>query len=491
MAKELKILYVSGEVVPFAKTGGLADVAGALPQVITDIGNEVRIMMPKYGSINDRKFRIHDVLRLKDIKIPVGVKEELLSVKVTALPSSKVQIYFLHNAGYFGREGLYVSPSTKKDYQDNDERFTFFCRGVLETLKMLGWKPDIIHCNDWMTALIPAYLKIVYKDDPFFKNIKTVFTVHNLAYQGQFPKVSFDKTGLPESAFSPEGVEFYEQMNFMKAGLMYSDIITTVSEKYAEEIRLDEDYGAGMNGVLQYRKKDLYGILNGIDYSIWNPETDALLENHFSPANLSGKAENKKALCKRFKFEYKEDTPIIGIISRFDMQKGFDLIDEVGDKMMKLGIQLVVLGSGDKKYQDMFSTLASKYPDKIGTYFGFSDELAHLIEAGSDMFLMPSKYEPCGLNQMYSMRYGTIPVVRLTGGLADTVRPYSAKTGKGNGFGFEKFSGTDLYKTVKEAVEIYQNRKVWHRLMQSGMSENFSWENSAQKYIAIYKKLVG
>ncbi len=488
MAKKLKILFVSGEVVPFAKTGGLADVMGSLPQAVEDCGNEARIMMPKYGVINDRKFRLHDVLRLKDLPIPVGERHDLLNVKVTALPSSKIQTYFLYNEGLFKRDGLYVSPSTKKDYQDNDERFIFFNRAVLETLKALGWKPDVIHCHDWMSGLIPAYLKLLYHDDPFFKNVKTVFTIHNLAYQGAFHKSALQKSKLPESEFTPDGLEFYDSFNFMKIALVYADAITTVSEKYAEEIRTDDELACGLKGVLNKRKKDLYGILNGVDEKVWNPEEDEFIEKNYNADDLAAKLENKKGLLKRLKLPYNEKTPVIGIISRLVDQKGFDLVIEAFDKLMSLDMQLVLLGTGEKQYEDFFRKATSKYPDKVSATISFNDELAHQIEAGSDMFLMPSRYEPCGMNQMYSLKYGTVPIVRATGGLHDTVKAF--KGGKGNGFVFEKYTANDMMKAIKEALETYKDQKAWAKLVQNGMATDVSWESSAEKYNALYHKLL-
>ncbi len=488
MAKKLKILFVSGEVVPFAKTGGLADVMGSLPQAVEDCGNEARIMMPKYGVINDRKFRLHDVLRLKDLPISVGERNDLLNVKVTALPSSKIQTYFLYNEGLFKRDGLYVSPTTKKDYQDNDERFIFFNRAVLETLKALGWKPDIIHCHDWMSGLIPAYLKLLYHEDPFFKNVKTVFTIHNLAYQGAFHKSALQKSKLPESEFTPDGLEFYDSFNFMKIALVYADAITTVSEKYAEEIRTDDELACGLKGVLNKRKRDLYGILNGVDENVWNPEEDEFIEKNYNADDLAAKLENKKSLLKRLKLPYNEKTPVIGMISRLVDQKGFDLVIEAFDKLMSLDVQLVLLGTGEKQYEDFFRKATNKYPDKVSATISFNDELAHQIEAGSDMFLMPSRYEPCGMNQMYSLKYGTVPIVRATGGLHDTVKAF--KAGKGNGFVFEKYTAGDMMKAIKDALETYKDQKAWAKLVQNGMATDVSWESSAEKYNALYHKLL-
>jgi starch synthase len=492
MSKEINILYVVAEAVPFAKTGGLADVAGALPQTVKELGHEIRIMMPKYSTFSERKYKVHDVIRLKDIVIPLGESSISTSVKSAFITSSKVkvQVYFLGNDKLYGRDGLYVNPYTKKDYADNDERFTFLCKGTLETLKKLGWKPDIIHCNDWQTGLIPAYLKTIYRDDPFFKKTKTIYTVHNLAYQGIFPKESFNKTGLPKEIFTPEGVEFFGKFNFMKAGIVYADIVNTVSEKYAQEIRSKEEFGCGLEKLLEKRKKDLYGIVNGVDYSVWNPATDDMIPAKYTAATLTKKADNKKALLQKFNLKYDENIPVIGIISRLADQKGFDLIGDVIKELMSLDLQIVILGTGEKKYHELFQKIHDKYPDKFGVHLGFSESLAHLIEAGSDMFLMPSKYEPCGLNQIYSLKYGTVPIVRATGGLEDTIENIDPLTGTGTGFKFTKYKDTELLKTIKKALKVYQDKKIWTKIMKNGMGKDFSWEISAKKYLSLYKKLL-
>lgn len=488
MSKALNILFVTSETEPFAKTGGLADVSGALPQIIRELGHEIRIMMPRYGTISERKFKLHDVIRLREIPIPVGNTEIIGHVNSSFISSlkAKVQVYFLANKGLYDRAGLYSDPHSKKDYADNDERFIFFCRGVLETLKKLGWQPDVIHCNDWQTGLIPAYLKTIYKDDPFFKDVKTIFTIHNLGYQGAFPDTSFDKTGLPGDTFTLEGVECYGKLNFMKAGLVYSDIITTVSEKYAKEITTAE-YGAGLDGVLKKRKKNLLGLLNGIDYSVWNPETDSLIESRYDAKSLEAKEENKIALVKRFGLEYKENVPVIGLITRLVDQKGIDLIKEAADQIMKLDIQFIMIGAGEKHYHDFFEQLRKKYPKKAGIMFGMNEEIAHLIEAGSDMYLMPSRYEPCGLNQMYSLKYGTVPIVRATGGLDDTIQ--DVKGSNGTGFKFKNYASKDLLKAIQRAITAYGNKKTWQKIMRNGMAKDFSWESSAKKYINLYRSI--
>jgi starch synthase len=491
MARPLNVLFLSSEVEPFAKTGGLADVSGALPQTIKHFDHEIRIMMPRYGGINERKAKLHDMARLKEIIVPVGSQTYLAGVKSSFILNSqaKTQIYFLDNPALFGRSGLYVDPETKSDYPDNDVRFIFFSRGVLEVLKRMGWHPDIIHCNDWQTGLVPAYLKTIYREDPFYRGTRTVFTIHNMAYQGVFPRSTFVKTSLPPEMFSATGVEAYGKVNLLKSGLMFADAITTVSVKYAEEIRSSEEYGCGLQAVVDKRKHDLFGILNGIDYSIWNPAVDEHIPHRYDYKSLDLKLENKKALLARVGLPFQEFAPLIGIISRLADQKGFDLIGEILDEMMKLELQLVVLGTGEKRYHEMMERAQKKYPMKIAIQLSFDDELAHLIEAGSDMFLMPSRYEPCGLNQMYSLKYGTVPIVRATGGLDDTIEQVNPVTGEGTGFKFTQYDSGELLKTIQCALRAYVDRTAWKRIIRNGMSKNFSWESSAKKYIHLYRSV--
>ncbi|MFH0991767.1 MAG: glycogen synthase GlgA [bacterium] len=491
MSKPLNILFLSSEVEPFAKTGGLADVSSALPQAVKELGHEIRIMMPRYRFISERKFKLHDIIRLKDIQIPVGKKLEIGNVKSSFISNlkEKVQVYFLDNTNYFGRDGLYQSPVGKKDYKDNDERFIFFGRGVLETLKRLGWQPDIIHCNDWQTGLVPAYMKNTYGADSFFKHVKTVFTIHNMAYQGAFSAEAFEKSGLPRELFQPEGVEAYSKFNFLKTGLFFSDAITTVSERYAEEICSSDEHGAGLNGLLTTRKKDLHGILNGIDYNLWNPATDEFIYRKYDSKSLDAKIDNKKALCEKFGLPYKETRPMIGGISRLVEQKGFDLVLDILDDLFKLDVQFILLATGDKALEKKFEAKRKQYPHHMSVIFGLDNELAHMIEAGCDIFLMPSRYEPCGLNQMYSMRYGTVPVVRATGGLDDTVEDYSG-SGKGTGFKFNHYDSKDLLKAIQRALKVYHQPEEWKKLMRNGMVKDFSWEHSAKKYVNLYKELL-
>jgi starch synthase len=490
MPKGLNILFCTSEVTPYSKTGGLADVSNSLPQELNALGHAVRIITPKYGGLDERKLRIYEIKRLTGIDVPVGDRIAKCNIKSSFIvsPKGKVQVFLIENDEFFGKNSPYVDPKTGKDYANNDERFIFYNRAVVQVLGLLGWQPDVIHCNDWQTGLIPAYLKTIHSKDPLLNSVKSVFTIHNIAYQGIFPDKSFYKSGLPDNIFNGEGVEYYGNFSFLKAGLIFSDIITTVSEKYAQEITTSNEYGYGFEGILKKRKKDLFGILNGVDYTVWNPEKDRSIPYRYSAKELPLKKEDKKALCKHFNLIYDPDTPVIGIISRLTVQKGFDLVEKIMKDLLSENIQLVVLGTGDKSYHKMFEGFKKKFPKKIGLYLGFSEEIAHLIEAGSDIFLMPSKYEPCGLNQMYSLRYGTIPVVRATGGLADTIKEY--KNSNGNGFLFEKYEPGALMTAIKRALKLYKNREEWIKLIRQAMSYDFSWEVSARKYIDLYKSLI-
>jgi len=491
--RKLKILFVTSEVVPFVKTGGLADVSAALPQTLAELGHEVRIVVPKYGAVDDRKFKIHEVVRLKDIQINIAGKEVIFSLKSCFLPGPKirVQIYFLDNQEYFGsRNSLYDDPMTGKEYSDNDERFITLNRAVFELIIKLGWIPDIIHCNDWQCGLIPAYLKTIYKDEENFDKFKTLFTIHNLAYQGEFSKSMFKKTGLPDNLNSPQGILHKGKVNFMKSGLLFADTINTVSETYANEIRTDNKIGSGLKDILAKRKGDLFGIINGIDTKVWNPDKDKHLPKKYSIKNVEQKVVNKQALAEKFGFDFNEDTPIIGLISRLYDSKGIDLVEKIIPSLLKLDLQMIVLGTGDKKYHNIFEQLARKHSDKFACYLGFNDDLAHLIEGGADILLMPSKYEPCGLNQMYSLNYGTIPVVRQTGGLADTVEKFNEKTKTGTGFVFQKYNASEFLSEIKRALKVYKDKDTWEKIVRSGMKEDFSWNSSAKKYIDLYKTIL-
>lgn len=487
MAKGFNVLFVSSEVYPYSKTGGLADVSNSLPQALNSLGNEVRIITPKYGPLDERRLQIHEIKRLKDIAVEVDGKSSKFNIKSSFIhgKNTKAQVYLLENQDFFKNKGVYQNIRTKKDFPNNDERFIFFCKAVLDVLEILQWKPDVIHCNDWQTGLIPAYIKTIYRDNPHIKDIKTVFTIHNLAYQGNFPKTSFKKTGMPEEVL--EKGTFGDKFSFLKTGLSYADKITTVSQKYAEEIRTDKDYSCGMESTLENRKKDLVGILNGIDHSVWNPSYDKVITYRYTYQEIPLKYENKRELLNKYKLEFSEDVPLIGMITRLVDQKGFDLVEKVLPALMKEDVQLIILGTGDEKYHKFLKNAKKKYGKKLIVHVGFDEELAHHIEAGCDMFLMPSKYEPCGLNQMYSLTYGTVPIVRDTGGLSDTVTDY--KKPNGNGFLFEKYDANELLKALKEAIELFKDKNKWYKIMRNGMALDFSWKVSAKKYMSLYSKL--
>lgn len=479
-----RILFVASEVTPFAKTGGLADVAGSLPEALASLGHQVFVVLPLYRSVKEGAFGIKPY----DGALSVPFKGRQLKTGIfIAKEGRKVHFYFIQRDEFFDRSGLYGTP--EGDYFDNAERFIYFSRAVLELSTSLGFQPDIVHCHDWQTGLVPVYLKSLYKSNAVFKQAKSVFTIHNLAYQGVFPKEMMTVGELPSELFSMSGLEYYGKMNFIKGGIVFSDIITTVSEKYAQEIQTTE-FGYGMDGVLKERNTNIFGILNGVDYASWNPGSDPHIAAKYDRKALSGKKICKEELKKIFKLNGPQDFPVIGIISRLADQKGFDILSETLNDIMRLDLYLVILGTGDVRYEKQYAALAKKYPGRLGVKIAFDNVLAHKIEAGSDMFLMPSKYEPCGLNQMYSLRYGTIPIVRATGGLDDTIQRFDPDTGAGNGFKFVDYSPQALLEEVKRALVTYQDKKTWRVLIQKAMAMDFSWVRSAQKYNEIYDRAI-
>lgn len=491
MAKDkLRILIVSTEVVPFAKTGGLADVTGALSKILSRMGCEVKTILPKYKMVDEKRYNLKNVdFRLPEIRI--GEKTAKFKIKQCRLSDSDTEYLFLENKDYFDRDELYANKKTGQDYEDNDERFILFARGVLETIKALNWKPDLIHCNDWQSALIPAFLKTILAEDQIFGKTSTLLTIHNIAYQGNFPRSTFDKLGLDRGLFYPlSPFEYWGGVNFLKIGISYADLINTVSERYAKEIQSGPEFGYGMEGILKDRSRDIFGVLNGADYEEWGPEKDKLVPYNYGKGNLQVKIKNKEFLLKQAGLQKDGEIPLIGMISRLADQKGFDLLYEIADKLLALEVKLIILGTGEQKYHIFLSDLEKKYPDKAKIYLKYDNKLAHLIEAGADIFLMPSRYEPCGLNQMYSLRYGTVPVVRETGGLADTIRDYDPKTQNGTGFVFKDYNGEELLSAIKRALILFNNRVAWKNLMFQGMEKDFSWEASAKKYIQLYNKAV-
>jgi starch synthase len=486
--RKLRILIASPEVVPFAKTGGLADVGGSLPKALSKLGHQVKVILPEYKMVDETTFNLQEVnIDLSEIQL--GEKKEKIKLKSCQLPDSQVEYLFIVNEKYYNRDELYMDKSTGFDYTDNDERFILFAQATLEILKALNWQPDIIHANDWQSGLIPAYLKTLYAGDPFFAGTASVFSIHNIAYQGNFPKKSFVKIGIAKDFFYPTSpFEYWGNVNFLKVGISYADVLSTVSERYAVEIQSSSEFGFGLEGVLRTRNADLYGIVNGVDYEEWSPEKDKFIPYHYSSKDLSGKEKNKKALLEKCNLsKNRKDVPLIGIISRLADQKGFDILAESSDKLLSLDLQMVILGTGDEKYHELFKKMSKKYPRRISVNLRFDNALAHSIEAGSDMFLMPSRYEPCGLNQLYSLKYGTIPIVRETGGLADTIQDYNPETKKGTGFVFKNYDSLELLEAIKRALQVYQNKELWTQIMKNGMQKDFSWQSSARKYENLYQ----
>ena len=484
----MKILEVASEATPFAKTGGLGDVIGSLPMALARLGHEVAVCLPAYRGMNFES-AVPSPVELGG-SISVDGKDYPVAASKVVHRKRPLTHYFIHNDHFFDRPELYRDPSTGADYVDNDERFTFFNRAVLELVRRLNWRPDIIHVHDWQAGLIPAFLKTILSTDRFFEKTKTVLTVHNLAYQGTFPKERFSLLGLPPELFyATAPFEFYNQVNFLKAAITFADKITTVSPRYSREIQTEE-IGSGLDGVLIGRSADVHGILNGVDYAVWSPSRDKNISHTYYTANLSGKKIDKVDLVREAGLPVRERTPLIGIISRLADQKGFDLIEEAAERIFAMDIQMIVLGTGEKKYHELFTQLETKYPDKLKVYLTFNDKLAHQIEAGADMFLMPSHYEPCGLNQMYSLKYGTLPVVREVGGLADTVSDIDPHTLQGTGFVFREYTADALLEALARALSLFSRTRVWTRLMKQAMKQDFSWDNSAKQYVALFKTLI-
>ena len=458
---KLKVLFASSEVAPFAKTGGLADVAGSLPLALEGLGVDVRVIMPKYSSVK--------------------------SSGGEAIIGKGVEVYFVENDDYFKRKELYGDKFG--DYHDNLDRFAFFSREILERCKIENFAPDIIHCNDWQTALVPVYLNTLYKYDPFFSKTKILFTIHNMAYQGLFPKEEYPKIGLDWALFTINYFEFYDKVNLMKAGIIYSDAISTVSPTYAKEI-LTKEFGCGLEGVLKARENVLYGILNGIDPDVWDPQKDKKIFKKYSIDTVDDKYVNKERLQKEAGLKIDRDIPLIGLTSRLADQKGLDLVARIIEELLNMKVQFILLGTGDNKYHILFDKMAKAHPKNTSINLKFDLTLAQKIYAASDIFLIPSKYEPCGLGQMISFRYGTIPVVRQTGGLADSVTEFDPKTGEGNGFTFEEYKAERLFGSIKKALSLYKSRQIWSDLVKKVMGLDFSWNVSAKEYVKLYENIL-
>ena len=486
----MKVLLAASEAVPFAKTGGLADVLGALPGELERQGHEPVLILPAYRQARDCGRPIENTGI--NFTVPIGSKTVGGTLLRTSLPDSQAPVFLVRHDEYFDRSELYGAGGV--DYIDNCERFVFFCRAVLETMRLLDLKVDILHAHDWQTGLLPAYLKTEFRGVPGYERVASLFTIHNLAYQGQFWHWDMLLTGLDWKYFNWHQMEFFGKLNLMKTGLVFADALNTVSPRYAEEIQ-SAPLGCGLEGVLQQRRDVLSGIINGVDYGLWNPATDKHLAKNYTPETWTdGKAACKAALQSQFGLPVQPRTPLLGFVGRLAEQKGIDLVASVMQDWVRTSdAQWVLLGTGEPKYEQLLATLAERYPQKVALKVGFSNALAHQIEAGADIFLMPSRYEPCGLNQLYSLKYGTVPVVRATGGLADTITDASRETleeGKATGFSFRDYSPLALGETIGRACDAYAQTSVWSQLVRTGMKQDWSWARSAQEYVKLYQRIV-
>lgn len=477
----MHIAFVASECVPFSKTGGLADVAGALPRALAAAGHEISVYIPHY-----RHTRVTgERTVVQSITVPFDDRYRFCSI-LTGDGYPGVRFFFIDYPPFFDREGLYGTASG--DFPDNAERFALFCRAALEASKILG-VPDVFHCHDWQSALLPVLLRTQYAEDPAFRDVGTVFTIHNIGYQGLFPPEILPLLMLPWDLFTIAKMEYFGNVSFLKGALVYSDVITTVSRKYSQEIQTTE-FGFGLDGVLKDRAQQLVGILNGVDYDEWNPQTDKFIAAHYSADDLTGKQECKRDLLECFGMAKADPSwPVIGIVSRFAAQKGFDLIGQIIDRLALENVLITVLGSGDKLYEEMFLRLARRVPEKIAVKVAYDNALAHKIEAGADIFLMPSRYEPSGLSQLYSLKYGTVPIVRATGGLDDTIDPWDPRTKKGTGFKFQEHTGDALLRAIHQAFQVYRDPGSWEKLMRNGMAKDFSWRISAREYVRVYERV--
>jgi starch synthase len=478
----MRVVMAASEVVPYAKTGGLADIVGALPRALHRLGVDVAVIMPKYASITPERFPLRRTEWL--LQVPLSSQTVTAAVLQSEL-DDEVPVYLVEADQYFGRSGLYGTPDG--DYLDNAERFAFFGRAIPALLQRLG-APDVLHCHDWQTALAPVFLRTDLGRYPGLERVRSVLTVHNLGYQGLFWHFDWHLLNLDWRYFSADWLEFYGKINYLKGGIVCADAVTTVSPTYAEEIQTAE-FGYGLDGVLTGRRHALSGILNGVDYEEWSPEHDVHIAAHYSADDLTGKAKCKADLQATVGLPVDPQVPLVGIVSRLAAQKGFDLITAIAPQLLRKRLQIVVLGSGDALYQNRLLALARQFKKRLAVRIAFDNTLAHKIEAGSDMFLMPSHYEPCGLNQMYSLRYGTIPVVRATGGLQDCVVEFDARGGQGTGFKFVEYSGDALMACIERALRAYRTPTSWATLMRNAMHADFSWDRSAAAYADLYQRL--
>lgn len=481
MSSKLRVIFISAEVAPFAKSGEMADVASALPKYLSYLGMEVSVFMPMY-----RRPEIESLPKeIVASNLSISLGEVKAKARVYKSELGKYDIFFIDNPKYFLRENIYGTG--KGEYLDNDERFIFFNRAVLEFLLKEKMSVDIIHCNNWPTALIPMLIKTQYANKSLLSNVTTVFTLHNISYQGEFPPETLSLTGLNWSYFSPTQLSLNGKFNFLKAGILFSDAINTVSASYKREI-LTNKHGFGLQGLLKQRKSVFSSIRNGVDYEIWDPEKDPYIESNYSASRMEGKDINKRELCREFGLTIGPEVPLISVVSYMTANKGFDILLKAMGELMKMDLGFLILGHGDEQYERAFLSLQKQHPGRLVVKVDMSPALLHKVAAGVDIVLIPSRYEPCGLNQMYSFRYGSVPVVRATGGLRETVKPFSEKTLKGNGFVFSEYSSEALVEAIKRALQCYKKPKMWKRIMQNGLTEDFSWEQAAKKYVRLYER---
>ena len=476
----MKVAFLASEVIPYAKTGGLADVAGALPKFLARQGAEVRVFMPLYREVRKKNLPLEPVLD----KAELSMGGRTLAYSVSAHRAEGVTAFFIDRPEFYDRECLYGTPAG--DYPDNAERFAFFSLASLETMKALGFRPDIVHAHDWQAAAVFAYLRFVFAGDPFFARTRSVFTIHNMAYQGLFEKDVLPAIGLPDALFNMNDLEFYGQVNILKAGILYSSAVTTVSPRYSREIQTPE-FGCGLDGLLRSRAGVLHGILNGVDYRDWDPATDRLIPRNFRPDDLAGKKACREELGRIFGLTLPPGRPLAGMVTRLAAQKGLDIVCEALESLFDLDLSLVILGTGDQKIQDFLLAAQKKHAFRFGLKIAFDERIAHTIYAGSDMFLIPSRYEPCGLTQMYAMKYGTVPVVRATGGLDDSVEEFDAAAGTGNGFKFAEAAPAPLLEATALCLKAFGRPRDWRALVRNAMAADFSWERSAATYLALYE----
>ncbi len=479
----MHIVFAASECVPFAKTGGLADVVGALPREVAKLGHDVTVYLPLYARV--RPFLEGEPkYAARSITIPFRYYNRFIGI-VDGGKRDGVQFYFVDCPELFDRPELYGPAGG--EYSDNAERFGLFCRAVLEAAKLLE-VPEVFHVHDWQAALIPVYLRTVYAADPVFHGTAVMLTIHNAAYQGKFPPQTTEQLLFPWDIFTMDRMEQYDRFNFLKGGIVFSDMLTTVSRRYAEEIQTSE-FGEQLEGVLRNRSADLCGILNGVDYARWDPSVDKNLAAHYTPGNLAGKKTCRADLLHAFGLESIEDaTPVIGIVSRFATQKGFDILSRIADDLVRRDVAVTVLGSGEPIYENFFREWAFRHPDKVAVRIGYDEALSHKIEAGADVFLMPSRYEPCGLNQIYSLKYGTVPIVRATGGLDDTIEEWDAGKQTGTGFKFYGYDPQALLTEIDQALKVFEDKAAWERLMRNGMAQNYDWAEPAREYVKAYEE---